>query len=272
MELREAPAADFAVLGDPVSHSKSPMMHHALYEAMGWAYRYVALRVPPEELDDCLIWLHEADYRGVNITVPLKEVAANSALVQADAFSRRVGAVNTIDLRDGPPFRATNTDAPGFVETLRRAGVEPGAEVLLMGVGGSGRALAAAMDDAGYRVSIWNRTPTKASQLIVDFELHNTRLFGSGETYQVLVNATSSSLHGERLPLPWDDLFGPGVIAIDLMYADAPTLFLEDAFARGATAYDGRELLAAQGALSVAYWLGVEPPFEVMRAALGSAT
>ena len=130
---RDAPGADFAVLGDPVGHSRSPKMHEAAYRALGLKHTYVAVRVCAEELPEALDHLAKKGYRGVNLTVSLKEAGARWAL-HPDEFVKRVGSANTLNLLERT---ATNTDAPGFIDTLPPLAVWPPSRVLVLGAGGT---------------------------------------------------------------------------------------------------------------------------------------
>lgn len=161
-EWREAPKADFAVLGDPISHSLSPQMHQAAFTALGLPLRYVALRVPQGELVNALEFLIELGYQGVNLTLPLK--AEGMALAtSADEFSKRCGAINTIAL---PSMNAINTDGLGFLEALRVWNLPHPTNALVMGAGGSARAVVLALSEEDHRVKLWNRTQSKAVSLL----------------------------------------------------------------------------------------------------------
>lgn len=247
----------FAVLGDPVAHSLSPAIHAAASEALGLDYTYDAVRVQAGTLGTRLKELGHKGYRGVNITVPLKEEALGAC--NADAFALRCGAVNTIDLQSRVGI---NTDGPGFLEVVR--GIE-GREVLLLGAGGSARALAVALKEAGFGVTIWNRNPDRAASLAASVGASWTESIPT-DGYDIAVNATSSSLQGESLDLNYQ----PTRTYIDLYYSmDSDTAFVADARAAGAHAMDGRELLVAQGALSFEFWLGIPAPRQAMRRAVG---
>ncbi|RYG24256.1 shikimate dehydrogenase, partial [bacterium] len=134
-EWQEAPAADFAVIGDPVAHSRSPQMHNAAFKALGLDFKYVAVHVPPGEVKAALSHLAELGYQGINVTVPHKEEAIGWCL-HVDKFVTEVQAVNTIDLERKAGI---NTDAGGFLATLPEL---PTKTALVLGAGGSARALA----------------------------------------------------------------------------------------------------------------------------------
>ncbi len=260
-EWREAPPAEFAVIGDPIGHSRSPEMHHAAYRALGLAYTYVRVRVPPHEVPAALDALADLGYHGVNVTVPLKE-AVIPWLECVDPFASRVRAVNTIRFSDRS---GTNTDGPGLVDSLGEAGASP-CPALLLGAGGSARAVGHAMAEAGYALRIWNRTFAKAEALAEEL---GAQALSSPDPQgvQVIVNATSASLQGESVPIVWERA-EPDALAYDLMDGPQGTPFLSQASEAGLRTLGGRALLVAQGALSFRYWLDVEPPREAMREAL----
>lgn len=264
-EWRDAPQADFAVIGDPVAHSLSPRMHSAALQAMGLALKYVAVRVPSGEVAQALEHLAGLGYMGVNCTVPLKAEAL-VACRTAEPFARRVGAVNTVRL---PSLEGTNTDGPGFLDTLGYLGLSPGCRVLLLGAGGSARAIAAALSDSGYSLRIWNRTPERAQAMVEELHLAaELDRVPDPKGCQLLVNTTSASLRGAELSLDWGRV-DPDAVAYDLMYGEAPTPFLVRAARCGLRTIDGRPLLAAQGARSLEWWLGAKAPRRVLLLSLG---
>lgn len=256
-EWKDAPAADFAVIGDPVAHSLSPKMHAAAYAALGLDYKYVAIRVPTGEVGAALDHLRELGYRGVNVTVPHKqEVIAWCAHV--DRFCEQVQAVNTVDVRRKSGI---NTDANGFLATLE--GVKVGT-ALMLGAGGSARALARALVREGWTLRIWNRTSEKATELAE----------GTGATAvddadptgaSLVLNTTSASLTGDELPLNWNAV-GQDALVYDLAYGTSP--FLTVAKEHGLRTMDGLPMLVQQGALSLEWWIGVRAPRPAMLAAI----
>lgn len=250
----------FAVIGDPVAHSLSPKMHAAAYRALGLNHTYEAIRVPGGWVASELDRLAGDGYAGVNVTVPLKEEAM--AWCEPDGFAKRAQAVNTIDLLSR---RGVNTDGPGFVSWLSNLVPSP-EDVLLLGAGGSARALAFAIVEAGHRLTIWNRTPERAAGLATVCGA-SAIVEPEPSDYQVVVNATSASM-GDGVDLPLPNESGHG-IAIDLYYSDSVTAFMKAYERAGWRTFDGRELLVAQGALAFEFWLGVPAPIEAMRAAVG---
>jgi shikimate dehydrogenase len=263
-EWREAPQAEFGVLGDPVGHSLSPQMQSAAFAVLGLNYRYVAIRIPVGEFNEALTHLQSLSYRGLNVTVPLKE-AAFQWCQTTDELTGRIRAANTLAVQDE---RGTNTDAPGIQDVLMQVGVPFGANVLLLGAGGAARAVAAGLERGGFPFSIHNRSRDKAEELVSDLGLISGVLSAPDPSgFDVIINATSASLTGAVVPVDWE-LARPGCIAIDLVYSEGPTPFMQEAAAFGLTTVDGRALLVAQGARSLEWWLGVEAPRSAMLKAI----
>jgi shikimate dehydrogenase len=250
------------VIGDPIGHSWSPKIHAAAYAHLGLDHKYEAIQVPLEEFDEALAGLAEKGYRGLNVTLPLKILAYNWAT--PDEASIAYGALNTLDLRTK---QGTNTDAPGFLDTLSDLGVEKGTEILLIGAGGTAMALGLALVRAGFDVRVTNRTPAKAEELAIRIGAKFQTDLNLGSA-KVILNTTSSGISGEKLPIDWTQA-GPKMLAYDAMYQTDPTPFLADAQAAGCRVTDGRRMLVAQAARSFEYWLGSEAPRDVMLSALG---
>lgn len=260
-EWRDAPRAEFAVIGEPIAHSWSPRMMTAAFEALRLPYRYVAIRVPASEFSQALDHLAALGYWGLNVTLPLKGLAYEWA-EHHDEFSERYSMANTLDMRTRS---AANTDAPGFLETVVAAGIEAPSQVLVLGAGASGQSISMALADAGYQVRVWNRTSQNAVNLINRIGGNSTSCTEPDpQDCSLLVNATASSIKGEDLPVIWERA-SPGALAYDLAYSIYPTPFLRTAFQHGLQTIDGREMLAAQGARSLEWWLQIESPREVMR-------
>ena len=260
-EWRDAPEASFAVIGDPVTHSLSPAMHNASFKELEIPHRYVAVRVPRGEVDQALDHLRRMGYIGVNVTVPHKEEALNWC-TSPDPFSSKVRAANTIRLADRA---CINTDAPGFLQTLDSLAFR-NRTALVLGAGGSARALVTALVDTGWEVAIYNRTMERARELA---EQTGARLVVTPDPAgaSLILNTTSASLDGRSIPVLWDRI-DPKSVAYDLMYADGLTPFLVDANRHGLFTVDGMPLLVNQGALSFEWWLGTRPPMHAMFAAI----
>ena len=287
-EWPDAPEADYAVIGSPVHHSLSPIMHQAAYRALGLSYRYVAIHVPPGEVCRALDRLERLGYKGVNVTVPHKEEVL-SCVEEVDAFARRVMAANTIKLRSPhTPLgtshhtrsvvgvdpetlgsrRAINTDAPAFIQTLGSLKLR-GRRAMILGAGGSARAIVAILADNGYQVQIHNRTTSRAIELVEQLGVSAAVLETPNLNCDLIVNTTSAGLAGQSLGLDWSQA-PPHAIAYDLVYGDTP--FLLEASRAGLKTIDGLPLLVEQGALAFEWWTGLGAPREAMLEAVKSAS
>lgn len=270
----------FGVLGDPVDHSLSPAMQNAAFVACELPYLYLRYRVPADALGEALAEARRLAMGGLNLTVPLKE----SALELVDEVApeaRRVGAVNTIGFVDGR-LRGDNTDARGFLRALEGRVSLGGAHVVLIGAGGSARAVGTALATAGVsHVTIANRTLPRAAELARTLEQLGPVLTtvasldaledGVGlADVRLVVNATSTGLGAEPIAVrhgatPHDCLF------MDLVYGAQPTPF-QRAAARGRRrTMDGSAMLLHQGALAFEIWTGRAAPLDAMRRALAAA-
>jgi shikimate dehydrogenase len=234
----------------------------------GW--RYLRLPLPPELFAETVRALPAAGFRGINVTIPHKE----AALVLADeatAAAREIGAANTLTFQDGR-ILAENTDAPGFLAALPAHRPLGGARALVLGAGGSARAVVWALRRAGAAdVAVWNRTPERAAALAAELGAHAVRDPRAQAPREVVVNCTSVGLASGADPfkaLPIDaDEWGAGSLVVDLVYRAGGTRFLEAARTRGADVVDGLDVLVAQGAASFERWTGKAAPRQAMREA-----
>jgi shikimate dehydrogenase len=279
--------ARLAVLGQPISHSRSPAMHNAALAALGLApeWTYEAIEVAPDDFPGLVAELPERGFAGVNVTVPHK-LAALAVASEGSKAAREIGAANTLTFRDGVVV-ADNTDASAIVESLPRP--PAGARALVLGAGGSARAAIWALKNAGASVDVWNRTEEKAQALAEEFGVE-LALDPPTAAYALIVNATTVGLDvaNRVTPSGGQPLGGPGFddlkslpieadalharqVVMDLVYGSEKTPLIAAAQAAGATPVDGLEVLVRQGAASLRLWTGVEAPFEVMRAAARGA-
>jgi shikimate dehydrogenase len=237
-------------------------MHHAAYEELDLKFRYVAVECPADEFASALHRLTSLGYRGVNATVPHKESAARWAQ-SVDAFVRRTGVANTIDLR---AERAINTDAPGFLATLVKESM-PNKKALVLGAGGTTRALLPALVEAGFDCTLWNRTRERAERLLSDLKLQ-VPVVSHPETTDcgLILNTTSAGLFAARLPIKWSPA-EDGAIAYDVAYG-RELVFLTEAQKHGFQIRDGLNLLVEQGALAFEFWLDQPAPRMAMKRAV----
>lgn len=251
------------VLGWPVGHSRSPVMHNAGYEALGLDWRYLPLPVAPERFEETVRALEASGYKGANVTVPHKLAALDLADEATDA-ARAIGAANSLSLLDGS-IAADNTDAGGFIDALG----EPPASALVLGAGGSARAVAWALREAGTAVAVAGRTPERVRALAGDLGVEALDRPAASE---LIVNCTTVGLDpAVTVPEAVEALglgdIDPPPVAFDLVYREGKTPFAEWAAAGGSRVIDGLEMLVMQGARSFTAWTGAEAPVGVMREA-----
>jgi shikimate dehydrogenase len=253
------------VLGWPVAHSRSPAMHTAalaLLGLTGWTYQ--RLPVPPELFAETVRALPAAGFLGANVTIPHKEAALALADTATPA-ARAIGAANTLTFGPGGAIHADNTDAPGLIAALPWTAA--GRTALVLGAGGSARAVAWALKDAGAAdVAVWNRSPERAQRLAADLGVRAVTAVGAAD---VLVNCTSVGLTDvsttfKELPLTADAV-GNFSCLVDLVYRDGDTALITAARDREVPVVDGLEFLVRQGALSLEAWTGVQAPIQAMR-------
>ncbi len=270
--MSPSPAVDrYAVIGNPVAHSRSPQIHALFAGATAQAIAYERLPAPLDGFVDTVRRFRAEGGAGLSVTVPFKL----ECLAFADEVSPRAkiaGAANTLAWRDGRWF-ADNTDGAGLEADLTRnlGAVVRGRDVLVLGAGGAARGILAPLLAQGpRRLVVVNRTHDKAVRLAESFAARAdpaTTLEAcpldrlDGQRFAIVINATSASLSGSHadIDLP-DRLFGDDALAYDLMYAAEPTSFLRWAAAHGAArCADGLGMLVEQAALQFQLWRGVLP-------------
>ena len=269
-----------AVLGDPVSHSRSPAMHSAALRELALAdeWSYEAIQVGAGDFEARVRSMPAEGFAGANVTVPHK-LAALALADRATERARAIGAANTLSFPDGR-IEADNTDAPGLLGAI--GAPVAGSRALVLGAGGSARACVWALRDAGAEVAIWNRTPERAEALarelgaaLTDLETANGQL--PTADFELLVNATTVGLAeaqrpasgvADLKPLPLDaDAVEARHVVVDLVYGSSPTPLARIARERGAKVVDGLDVLVHQGAAALRIWTGLDPPLETMRRA-----
>ena len=264
------------VIGDPVLHSKSPLIQNAMIGALGLDYIYLCQPVPKGEAGRWLEHAAYAGYAGFNATIPHKEELFPLMDV-VDDQARRAGAVNTVCIKDGK-YYGFNTDGGGFLRALADLGVEAaGKRALLLGSGGAAKAVAAALAGAGARVTVANRTVSKAEELC---KMDPVRLFPAGfETKElcrlagesdILVNCTSLGMAGTGMDfsdLSFMDALPRSTAVCDAIYAPAETSFLKRARETGHPAMNGMGMLLHQAILALEHFTGKTVDVEKAKAA-----
>ena len=256
----------YAVIGDPVAHSKSPAVFNRVFHELGLNARYVKLRVDDaSKLRDAVAaW----ELSGASVTVPHKESALGS-VDEADDVSTEIGAVNTVVV--GEKLRGLNTDVVGAVESIREAAMRKwrhgvyGMRAVVLGAGGTARAVAWGLMSEGARVTIANRTFEKgkalAEELTCDY-LPVSRLVEARA--QVVCNATTVGMEGDESPWP-AELWKADSVAFDAVYTPRATRFLREAKAAGAEIADGVGMFVKQANAQCQAWLGRGIPTELVK-------
>lgn len=280
------------LIGWPVEHSLSPLMHNAAFDALELNWRYVPLPVPPGQVGAAVRGLAALGFRGANVTVPHKQ-AVMPMLHSLAPNARQLGAVNTLVVgrrKDGlAAVDGYNTDDKGFVGALRRGGFEPeeGGHAVVVGAGGAARAVVFGLLWSGIReVTVLNRTLERAQELISDLRgypgptsllhalpLTPDSLIESASGARLLVNATPVGMwpHEDASIWPEGVPVSAHLTIFDLVYNPPETQLLRLARESGAHAIDGLGMLVRQGELSFEMWTGELAPDGVMRAACDRA-
>lgn len=263
----------FGVLGDPVSHSLSPVMHNAAFKALGMDCEYHAFRVSPDNLSRALHGASALGFGGLNLTIPLKEKALD--IVQPDELAKQIGAVNTVDFKQG--MAGYNTDGIGAKMALSSAGIKiTGKNVLLLGAGGAAHAIAFQLAKDGAHVTIANRTLERAEALAKDV-LKIGKVQASGyenlkdliQDSDILINSTSVGMYPKISgTIATSDMMHKDLAVFDIVYNPQDTMLLKEAKKAGATTIDGVKMLVFQGAESFRIWTGRTPPVDVMEKAV----
>jgi shikimate dehydrogenase len=252
------------VLGWPVAHSRSPAIQNAALHALGLSgtWRYQLLPVPPDEFAETVAALGTAGFAGANVTIPHKEAALTAASGASEAATA-IGAANTLTFTADGGIEADNTDAPGLIDALDTN--VAGLAVLVLGAGGSARAAAWALREAGARdVAVWNRTPARAKDLARNLDV---RVVDELAAADILVHCTPIGLDGTDAALALGiDPAAYGTV-VDLVYAPGGTPLIRRAADAGCVTVDGLEVLVRQGARSLQIWTGRTPSLDVMREA-----
>jgi shikimate dehydrogenase len=264
----------YGVFGDPVRHSRSPLMMNRAFQEMSINAAYAAFHVKPDRLGNAIAGIRALGFRGVNVTIPHK-VEVMQHLDAIDEGARIIGAVNTIVNENGK-LTGYNTDGIGYVRSLREeTGIElEGMRVLLLGAGGAARGVAYALAKSGVkRIEIANRTTDRAIELASAIgEYTDTESIGLEHladrmgSVDLIVNTTSAGMHPNIAELPMNaELIEPEHIVSDLIYNPRITRFLKEAEARGAKIHGGLGMFIYQGAYALEYWTGDAAPTAAMR-------
>lgn len=266
------------VIGDPIAHSKSPVMMEAAFRAAGIQGEYRRMHVELDQLEQTLQHIRDHNFLGINVTIPHK-VAVMDYVDELDGAAQKIGAVNTIVHANGK-LKGYNTDGAGYVRSLKEE-VAPdlaGKTVMLLGAGGASRGIVfALLEERPERIVIINRTEDKARQLAREFSAEipvegysMEQVHKHLSAVDILINTTSVGMHPliENMPLPVE-LIPEGIIVSDLIYNPLETRLLrESRLQRGCTVHGGLGMFVYQGAIAFEHWFGFRPDVHVMRQAV----
>ena len=261
----------YAVIGNPISHSKSPLIHALFAAQTGQDISYEAIAAPLDGFAATIARLHSEGYKGCNVTVPFKF----EAFKIADQLSERAlsaQSVNTLSF-DENVIRGDNTDGAGLVRDIEiNIGINlQGKNVLMMGAGGAASGVVLPLLLTGATLTVANRTDSRAHEMAERFA-YLGRVYTSsyddlfGQCFDIVINATSAGLTDSEVPLP-PGIFAPGALAYDMMYG-RETPFMAFARSEGAQVSDGLGMLVEQAAEAFYIWRGVRPDTAPVIAAL----
>lgn len=269
------------ILGYPVGHSLSPVMHNAAFKKNQMDYVYIPLPTAPADLRAAVSALKAWNFRGANVTIPHK-VAVMEYLDEIAEDARMIGAVNTITIRDGRAI-GSNTDGIGFIASLRKADAAPeGGRAVLLGAGGAARAVVWGLLQHGIeKITILVRNVKKGLAFAKRFASHgDIKVYAFGDTEAkealrtctLLVNTTPLGMAPNLDAMPevdWTDV-AENAVVYDLIYTPLITRFLREARERGHRTINGKDMLIEQGAESFFQWTGIEPHRPSMEEAFDS--
>ena len=270
----------YAVIGDPIEHSLSPIMHNVAFQLLDLNNIYLAFRVKPTDLGTAVAGIRSLGILGFNVTIPHK-VSIMEHLDEIDRSATRIGAVNTVVKRDGA-LVGYNTDGAGALASLREASVGlEGAKIVLLGAGGAARALGFSIAPLAGNLVVLNRTESRAKDLafaLKEFgnvegkKLSEDTLCVELRDADVLINSTSAGMHPQSNETPVERKFlHERMIVFDIVYNPLSTRLLREAKTAGAYVVGGIRMLVYQGALAFELWTGRKPPVKEMCTAVENA-
>jgi shikimate 5-dehydrogenase/3-dehydroquinate dehydratase, type I len=273
-EINEKTAV-FGVVGDPIGHSWSPLLHNAAYKKMGLNAVYLPLRVPPEEFAETLKAYESLGIRGYSVTIPHKQAALKFAQ-RADEASRQIGAANTLFKDSEGRWCAANTDYQAALDSLQ-LGLDlkgdsslSGKRVLILGAGGAARAIGLGVSRAGAVVMLANRSKDRGKALAEELKCQFVTWANRGAVdADIVINCTPIGMHPEMNASPFEQFwFRDGMVVFDTVYNPENTLFLKEAREHGCFTVSGIEMFVRQAAAQFKYFTGREVSLDEMRTTL----
>ncbi|WP_419659330.1 AroE: shikimate dehydrogenase [Desulfosarcina variabilis str. Montpellier] len=253
----------YAVMGDPVAHSLSPLMHNAAFAQTGIDGVYVAFHVT--DLAGAVAGIRALNVSGCSVTIPHK-VAIMDLIDEVDPTARQIGAVNTI-VNDAGRLIGLNSDSPGAMAALLEKTPVAGRHTAVIGAGGAARAVAYGINHHGGRLTIVNRSPDKGRRLADELDGAFVGLDEfTGEGIDILVNTTSVGMTPavDQMPVARECL-RTGMTVMDIVYNPIDTLLLQTARQTGCQVVDGVAMFVHQGAIQFERWTGQTAPVQLMR-------
>ena len=272
-----------ALIGNPVSHSLSPIMQNAAIQYLGLDLIYMAIPCKDEDLEIVVNSLKKMNCKGLNITIPFKQKVFNMCS-EISPVAKKVKAINTLKLTDDKDWIGTNTDIDGFIYPLKNLNLIKKSS-LILGSGGAARSVIQGLIKLKLsKITIISRNKSSLNELITNFKNDieiegllstNNEINNLIQETDLIINTTpvgmSNTINNDEIPFGknfWDSI-NSKTIVYDLIYNPSPTPFLKFCDKKGCMTIDGTQMLIAQGAKSLSFWTnGLEVPFEVMRDAL----
>lgn len=264
------------IIGHPISHSMSPLMHNIALNDLNLDYVYVAFDVTPKNLQYALNGIRALNIRGMNVTIPHKEKVM-SYLDSIDPMAQKIGAVNTIKIEDGRIY-GKNTDAEGFIRAIEDASIDISEkDVLLLGSGGAAKAVSYALIQKINKLTILNRTKHKATELanklkkesevlIFAKKLEKTTINDEIQKVDLIINATPVGMHpSQQESILSSNMLNKDLIVFDLIYNPLETKLIKDARKVGCKTINGLDMLISQGALAFEWWTDKKPNTNLMK-------
>lgn len=253
----------YGVIGNPVGHSRSPLMHNAAFSATGLNAVYLAFET--EDVEGCLRGMRALHIKGMSVTIPHKS-AVIPYLDEIDPLAKMIGAVNTIVNENGK-LVGYNTDARGAAQALEEKIDLTGRNCLILGAGGAARAIGFMLREKGVRLTVTNRSHERGKELAsaLGCPYFHLNKLDEGRP-DLLIQTTSVGMypHIDRSPAP-ERILKPGLVVMDIIYNPLETKLVKTAQARGCVTIGGLSMFIHQGAEQFKLWTGVTPPVSVMK-------
>ncbi len=264
------------IIGHPISHSMSPLMHNIALKDLNLDYIYIAFDVIPKNLKYALEGIKALNIQGSNVTIPYKEKVIDYLDI-LDPIAQQIGAVNTIKLKDDL-FFGRNTDAEGAIQALHNTDINTsGLKVVLLGSGGAAKAVSYALIQKINKLSILNRTEQRAKNLanklrkesrsqIIAIKLNKTNLANTIKKADLLINATPIGMYpSHHESIVSREMLHKDLVVFDLIYNPLETQLIKDAKAMGCKTLNGLDMLINQGALAFEWWTNKKPNTILMK-------